>query len=87
MYEKILEIIEKYAGFPQSQLLRDKLAKEIADMNREFNLWLTFADHCFYPEKNNKWFCDIQSCMIETTQEYWNYDQIFNYWLDNIREK
>jgi hypothetical protein len=40
MEKRILEIIDKFSRFNQSELLRGKLASEITEMNMKFIEWL-----------------------------------------------
>jgi len=78
MKEKILEIIKKNSAFAQSELLRGKLAEEIAVHVMEFVEWLCF-DQSHYR-------CGAGWRLGHHIEEH-NINEMYQYWWDNVKNK
>jgi len=85
MEEKILEILNKnISKFP---LVNVDSAEEITAHVKEFIEWKDFGDHPFVPwwdivdEKIERYYTD------EIDDKHWSLDDLFQYWLDNVKNK
>jgi len=81
MEEKILEILEKNSAFAQSELLREKVAKEITAHVTEFIEWIRKS--CItqgFNKGNEMW-------IIKWEAGFFTDEKLYKYWLDNVKNK
>ena len=85
MKEKILEIIEAKAMFPQSSLLRDKLAAEIEAHVFKFIEW--FREKYGRQMKTSITEGDITEVRYgDYINAQYTLNELYNHWLTNIKE-
>ena len=88
--EKIIEMLES-VKFRSDCVTHEKISKEIASMMKEFVEWIgavgiSYVTHSYSPKSKGKY----QRVVLTEDNEFeitqYAFDELFDYWLNNIKE-